>query len=219
MPVFSIERIRVAAVAAAMGGLLAGCAGSTDSVATGSGYGSNLMFDTLSGVALISRKQEPIDYTPRTGLVMPADANTLPAPQQKRVVTNPAWPQDDSAPGEGALAGLSDEEKRRTIFQRITGAGGARAGNVSATPLNDRNRDIEIMDDFRKDMRRSRAAIDERRGRTLQTGGVPTRRYLTDPPVTYRAPATATTAEGEVIARQVVEPAPRKRGLRRLLPF
>lgn len=217
MPEFSIKRARSAALAGAVGLGLTACAGG-DTVATGSGYGSNLMFDTLSGVALIPKKQEPIDYSPRTGLVMPADANALPAPQDRRVVTNPAWPQDGGSTDEGALAGLSDEEKRRTIYQRIVAnGGGARGGSADVRSDADRDRDTRAA--FGRDLKRIRAEKERRQERTLTADGTPSRKYLTDPPLTYRAPVTATTAEGEVIARQAASAEPRKKGLRRFLPF
>ena len=215
MPTISMKRLAGVAVAGAIGAGLAGC-GSAGSVATGSGYGSNLMFDTLSGVALIPKKKEPIDYSPRTGLVMPANPNALPTPQETRVVSNPAWPQDASAPGEGALAGLSDEEKRRTLYQRVSGGGKARS---NPDLRSDRDIDQATRNAFGRDVQRTREQIAERRNADRGADGTSRRRYLTDPPLTYVAPATATTAEGEVIARQAVTARPKKTGLRRLLPF
>ncbi len=219
MPVeFSFRRVRVAVIVGMAGATLAGCSGGAG-VATGSGYGNSLMFDTLSGVALLPKQQETIDYSPRTGLVMPAEPNALPSPQEQRVVTNPDWPQDESNPtSEGALAGLTPKEQRRSILARIVSNGGER-GNSNARPINDRNSDIEVYDRFRKDMKTARARIDERRGRTLEAGGTPTRRYLTDPPINYRAPATTTSQDGEIVATRAIAREPEKRGLRRFLPF
>ncbi|MEM7567759.1 MAG: hypothetical protein AAF321_11065 [Pseudomonadota bacterium] len=219
MPVeMSMNRVRAAAIIGAGALTLAGCSGGAG-VATGSGYGSNLMFDTLSGVALIPKEQEPIDYSPRTGLVMPAEPSALPAPQDERIVTNPDWPQDESNRGsEGALAGLTPREQRRSVFARIVSNGGVR-GNDNARALNDRNADIEVYDRFRKEMKTARARIDERRGRALDASGTPTRRYLTDPPLTYRQPATVASTDGEIPTVRTVQREPEKRGLRRFLPF
>ena len=218
MPIERVKRPGAIAAAAASLIALAGCAGG-DTVSTGSGYGTNLVFDTLAGVALIPEEREEIDYTPRTELVMPANAGALPAPQEKRVVTNPNWPQDPDAPGEGLLAGLTPEEQRRTLYQRIAGAGEEERTTRPSNAINDRNREIRARDDSYRNAREIRRISAERRGSDVNEDGTPRRRFLTDPPVTYRAPAAATTAEGQVIAQQAATAEPRKRGLRRLIPF
>lgn len=210
--------LRAGAIAGVLGLGLVGCAGG-GGVATGSGYGNDLMFDTLTGGGIIPKRKAAIDYSPRTGLVVPADAEALPAPQPQRVVTNPDWPQDDGNPvTEGALAGLTPREQQRSIFKRIVAGGGGRTGDARNIRFSDRNLDIENVDKFRRQMKTARAKIDERRGDALSANGTPTRRFLTDPPLSYRAPAARTDVDGVVIAPAPAQE-PQKRGLRRFLPF
>ena len=56
-----------------------------------------LMRDALSGIGLLEKRQDPIDYHERTPLVMPPkfDGKALPAPRARS--TNAAWPKDPEA--------------------------------------------------------------------------------------------------------------------------
>lgn len=155
------------------------------------------LFSDINNVASFAPNQNKIDYKPRPPLVKPApgEKESLPAPQEDITQTASAgWPE-------------SPEQRR------------ARLRADAAAHENDVNYDPQIVDDVQTDPVAVRKAMAEsgsdhppppdsgkdvqRRGeinrRLVEANqGDPTsRKYLSEPPLTYRSPA-ATAPQGEL---------------------
>lgn len=83
---------------------VSGCFGPT--YGTGVTAGDQLVADLGGALSLAPEKKAPINYVPRPDIVTPADANQLPAPQEKIADTSPEWPE-------------STEQKRQRILASI----------------------------------------------------------------------------------------------------
>lgn len=187
---------------------LSGCAG--DGVATGSGFGDDLAMQTLVGIAMVGspRDDDPnINYAPRPGLVLPGNANQLPAPVQ---TTNAAgnWPND---PDGNRVNVLAPERERRSLGQVL-------ATRPQSPLLTDDESDEVILNRLRQERRDGRGGTTVPNAQQLvEADGTPRRRFLTDPPVEIRQPAAG--AGGTVEVGQVGVPQQKRPFLRRILPF
>ena len=182
--------------------MLAGCS-MTSTYGTGQAPEMALFTEMTGGLLDKSEKKDPIEYQPRAPLVMPptggeatiASASTqLPPPMETASAAAPDWPMDPSeriGPGSGSvtaynmhseykrlqpLADAFPEQERRTAPQ------GEDYGKQDYydTIVNARSQ----REEFRQALAESKGF-----GRTE-------RRYLTDPPLTYREPVpTAPTGE------------------------
>ena len=153
---------------------LTGCLGptyGTDKTAT-----EQLVEDLGNIAALPTNKSAGITYNPRPAIVQPPETAALPEPQQSVAdSTNPAWPE-------------SPEEKRKRLVAEID----ANADNPGfRSPLSASRTNQE-----RLTSEQQTAAY--REARRIQQGAYSDRRrYLSDPPLVYREPAT-TAAVGQV---------------------
>jgi hypothetical protein len=155
------------------------------------------IFRELSG-GLGAQKKEPIVYQPRAPLVMPPSSEGLPPPAAAAATANAAWPHDPDQTAEGRRQfgddnprdDVSPEEARRLAPLTAMGElpGGPKGWNDNDNPA---------YDVVNKEKRESfQAALDEADGIRQE------RRYLTDPPEAFRAPATTAPAEFEEIKRE-----------------
>lgn len=181
----------LAAPAVAFGVMLSGCMSAptygTDKTAT-----AQLTSD-ISGMFSIKPKANPVgEYKPRPELVRPASLDQLPPPQESVVAANPAWPE-------------SPEQRRARIRADAT----ANRDNNLYEPLvvNDLARGTTEYDGLAPSDRIDRQAAPMSNVEARQAGrqvaraqaeskqGSPTaRKYLSEPPLTYRQPAeTAST--------------------------
>lgn len=109
---------------------LSGCFGPT--YGTGKTSSAQLMEDLGSSLSLGARRgQEPINYTPRPGLVQPADTSVLPPPQENIADASDAWPE---SPEERRARVLRDVDAGQRDPNFITDPDQAAALGVSEGP-------------------------------------------------------------------------------------
>jgi len=152
------------------------------------------MRDALSGIGLLEKRQDPIDYHERAPLVMPPKLDGKALPQPRARSTSAAWPKDpEIAERERAAA-----ERRRPSGNQARGRyddnnatlsvdeirGGRRAGASLTTEAErkpgDNNRDSSLLNPF--DLLKGKSANAE------PADVEPNRDILTDPPTGYRQP-------------------------------
>jgi hypothetical protein len=150
------------------------------------------MRDALSGIGLLEKRQDPIDYHERPPLVMPPKLDGKALPQPRARSTSTAWPKDpEIVERERAAA-----ERRRPVGNQARGRyddnnatlsvdeirGGRRAGANVTTEAErkpgDNNRDDSLLSPF--DLLKGKSANAE------PSDVEPNRDVLTDPPTGYR---------------------------------
>jgi len=165
--------------------MLSGCLGPT--------YGTDKpstvqLVDDLGNIASLgqTKKGAGIEYKPRPAIVKPTDTASLPAPQQNLAENNAAWvesPEETRA----RLIATADANSDGTGFssplaKRVSsssGPGVTTVGRAADGPPTER-------DTVRSE--KQRQAYKE--ARKIQQGAyTDRRRYLSDPPLTYRKPA------------------------------
>ncbi|MDP4005247.1 hypothetical protein [Methylobacterium sp. NEAU K] len=179
------RRLRlILSAAVALTPLLAGGARAQES--------GEFMRDALSGIGLLEKRQDPIDYHERPPLVMPPklDGKALPKPRARS--TSTAWPKDpEIAERERAAAerrlpkgnqaqGRYEDNNATLSVDEIRN--GRRAGaNVTTTAERkpgDHNRDDSLLSPF--ELLQGKSANAE------PSDVEPSRDVLTDPPTGYR---------------------------------
>ena len=206
---------------------LAGCMGPT--YGTGKSAGAQMVSDLDGMLMLGSTNKEPISYTPRPELVKPASKDVLPPPREGVNAENdPNWP-----------------ESPEVRSARIKAAADARdtGGAVSADVMVSRKEGISE-DVIAANTNNRRAESETENGKTtlspdqLESGreafkkrlqesnqGSPTqRKYLSEPPVAYRQPASTAPVGDPGVDEKVKEAKlNKKKGfgetLKSLLPF
>ncbi|MFC5386026.1 hypothetical protein ACFPLB_08620 [Aquamicrobium segne] len=206
-------RLAILALLLASGATLAGCVSSptygTDKTAAG-----QLATDLSSALTFAPPKREKIDYKPRPELVKPAagQKGNLPAPQSSVVETaGSQWPE-------------SPEQRRARIRDNAT----ANQNNRFYEPeiINDLPTQrgsgtvAEVSDKFdpTENARIAKAQSSEVQKRLAQSrqGSSTTRRYLSEPPIEYRAAASTAPqdelGEDEAVKERRLKRATRKKG-------
>ncbi len=178
----------VATVPLLVSGLaLAGCMNSP-TYGTGTPADEQLLSDLSGALALGPSNKERIDYKPRPDLVKPAPTAlaNLPAPQESVIATaNPAWPESP----EQRLKRIRDEatanQENASYESPVISDVSSRPGVTSAARIGERG-NFDVIDS----PARQREAFNKRLAETKQ--GNPTKRkYLSEPPLVYRAPSDA----------------------------
>ncbi|GAA4533631.1 hypothetical protein GCM10023174_28160 [Chelativorans composti] len=204
----SVSRaLRIAACAAvsASAVVLAGCGGAT--YGTGKTSEQQLLEDVTGILSLGPRERQAIDYKPRPELVKPPSATVLPPPQENIASNNPAWPESP----EERLARIraeatehqNDPSYRSPVVRDLVASG----QDVDFSKLSPQEQRAEVL----------------RRKQMSKQGDPNVRRYLSDPPLTYRQPEPTAPA-GEIGKDEAVKEREAKRkagggGLGRLWPF
>lgn len=180
----------VVCASAFLSGCLASPTYGTDKTAN-----QQLMEDVGSILSLGPRRGESeIAYTPRPALVRPASLEVLPEPQQQLAsAENPAWPESP----EQRRARLRDEitENRDDPNYRspvTSGRVGTSTGGHRAAQNSSRSPRPMVLEGSAQQRAEVQARLRESR-----QGTATTRRYLSEPPLDYRAPAD-TAAVGEL---------------------
>lgn len=169
-------RVAAFAVLSASVVALAGCKGAT--YGTGKTSEQQLLEDVTGILSLGPKEKQVIDYKPRPTLVKPATTAVLPTPQESIASSevNPAWPESP----EQRLARIRAEA---TEHQNDPSYRSPVVRDVKVTEGPE-----ELQDFSQLSPEEQRAEVLRRRQMTKQ--GDPTqRRYLSDPPLTYRQPA------------------------------
>ena len=190
----------LAALSAAL--LAGGCSGGTlDDAAE---FVGSTIEEPLLAIGLATEERDPIDYRPRSPLVMPSTAE-LPGPQEDAdmAVASPEWPNDPDV----LAARLEEEQKQRELealqrnelnndqtltpqeLDEWTRQAGFRTGRTQPVqPVGPEHGEDYLL------------APDELKNRRLaEEGGYqePERRTLTDPPEGYRLPSPGAPMPGE----------------------
>ncbi|MAU97455.1 MAG: hypothetical protein CMP81_16470 [Fulvimarina sp.] len=172
---------------------LGGCLGPT--YGTGKSQGETLFDDMNNFVSLgDTGDRKSIAYTPRQELVKPENTSVLPAPQVARNTTgDPNWPESPEErskriqaaayQGDGPLPAEFATSRKEGVTQgyldRTSGSGYAfnknsdEAGVLSPAEL------------------KSRSELLQARLKERNQGSPTQRRYLSEPPLTYREPAAS----------------------------
>ena len=163
---------------------LSGCMGptyGTDKTSTGQ------LIDDLGNIVSIGspRKGAEIEYKPRPAIVKPSETSDLPVPQQNVAENNPAWVESPEETRARLLAeadansgntAYSSPLARPEIAKRPTGP--RRIGRAEDAPP-------PVTGTAAQQSQAYRAA------RQVQSGAYSDRRrFLSDPPLTYRQPAS-----------------------------
>lgn len=152
------------------------------------------MRDALSGIGLLEKRQDPIDYHERPPLVMPPkfDGKVLPQPRVRS--TSTAWPKDPeiaereraakerrNPKGAQAQGRYNDNNATLSIDEMRNGrrAGASLTTEAERKP-GEHNRDDSLLSPF--DLLKGKSANAE------PSDVEPSRDVLTDPPMGYRQP-------------------------------
>jgi hypothetical protein len=173
--------------------LLAGCM-SDPTYGTGKSQGIQLAEDLTGMLSLAPKQRETLAYEPRPELVRPApDAEpVLPAPQQKLATTeNPDWvesPEQKRARLKKEITANRDDPDYESPIEGAVASADTGRSQVSADIGSPRAHDAGRRYGDNASNDRTRAAFKEKLAEQKQ-GSPTTRRYLSDPPLDYRAPA------------------------------
>ena len=168
--------VRLVAIAAA-GVALAGCNSMT--YGTGTSPAMQTVEDLTGITAGMKSNKDAIDYSPRPKIVAPPTIAALPPPVDDTAVTATAnWPNDPDllkakvkADAEARAAAGKPDQIRLPPGKLV---GGAVPGEHTLTK--------DEHDEMLRQMQASKG------GMSVDANGNPVRKYLTDPPVEYRAP-------------------------------
>jgi hypothetical protein len=166
-------RLVLAAPLIASGLLVSGCMGSptygTDKTAN-----AQLTSDLSGMFSLKPQAAKVTEYKPRPELVKPASLTELPPPQENIVTaSNEAWPESPEQK-RARIRAYADENRNNPGFDPIV--------------VNDLGVPVEGQDMSKLTSEQRRAEI-KRRLQESKQGSPTKRKYLSEPPLEYRAPA------------------------------
>lgn len=190
---------------------------------------SEQLYNDVTGMFSIGgSRKEPIDYKPRPELVRPAQgtAATLPPPQQSVAsVEGGQWPESPEQRRARiraeATANQDDPTYRPEVVPDVALAQRNQKGPLSFS------RDQEFPMDGGADNPRAQRTEFNRRLAEQRQGSATSRKYLSEPPLTYRAPAETApvgdVGEDEAVKERRAKAAARKatgtNSWRDVLPF
>ncbi|MEF2070252.1 hypothetical protein SMD10_01135 [Consotaella sp. CSK11QG-6] len=195
---------------ASAGVLVAGCMGPT--YGTDKPVGTQLVEDVTDLVSLGSTNKEKIDYKPRPELVKPADTSVLPPPaQQVEVASNPDWPESpDQRRARIQAAAYAGDPDQPVPAHYMAATGEGPQPTLTREEQEDRKRFNEG-DPLSPDQLKSGGAEFQKRIQEMRQGSATERKYLSEPPTTYRQPA-ASAPVGDPGVDEDVKAAERKAG-------
>lgn len=200
----------------ASGFALSGCMSSptygTDKTAT-----EQLFSDVSSIASFAPPKREQIDYKPRPELVKPSKAEVanLPAPQDNVATSsNPSWPESPEQRRARIRAEATANQDNPLYEPQVEMDGDVpRVTRVSKPRHNDPNK--YTPEDAHRESLEGSGEI-KRRLAESQQGDPTKRKYLSEPPITYRQSATTAPSgelgEDEVKKERRLKKAARKKG-------
>lgn len=208
--------------------MLAGCMGSptygTDKTAT-----EQLASDVTGILSIAPKRREPIEYKPRPELVKPAPgaAAALPVPQESvAAASNPSWPESPEARRARIRAeATANQDNPNYDSPIISDVAVASTASSPSSGLSTRGDDSGSNQSIRRpEFKNTREAYKKRLAETRQ-GSETSRKYLSEPPLTYRQPAPTAPVddigEDEFKKERRAKAAARKKGswsLRQLIP-
>jgi hypothetical protein len=210
--------------------MLAGCMGSptygTDKTAT-----EQLASDVTGILSIAPKRRDPIDYKPRPDLVKPAPgaAAALPAPQDSvTVASNPSWPESPEQRRARIRAEATANQNNPNYDSPVVSdvaVASAASSSSSSFGLPAKGDDSGSNQSIRRpEFKNTREAYKKRLAETKQ-GSETSRKYLSEPPLTYRQPAATAPVddigEDEFKKERRARAAARKKGdwsWRQLIP-
>jgi hypothetical protein len=172
--------------------LLAGCMGAP-TYGTDKPADKQLLDDVTGMITLTPKEAKHIDHSPRPELVRPAksEVSVLPPPQDDVATSaNPQWPESPEAKRQRLRAEATAGQDDPNFSPQIDGP----ATSQPRTPvLRTRGTDVSLTGGG-PDASTNQSAEFKRRMAVNKQGSATERRYLSEPPLTYRQPvATAPT--------------------------
>ncbi|WP_182086714.1 hypothetical protein [Aureimonas sp. ME7] len=200
------QTVRMALRGLALGGAafaLAGCMGPT--YGTGTSQGQQL-FNDLDGVLTLgSTNKTRVDYSPRPELVRSADRSALPPPREAASSTDGTWPESPEQ-RRGRLRAAAPDGRENPLpvgFMTADKEGMDReAPTVTSTVGRRTQMENSWLDS--KTMAGQRVAAAER-AKVGRQGDPSQRRYLSEPPLTYRQPVATAPAGDPGVDEEVKE--------------
>jgi len=191
--------------------VLSACSNSGTTYGTGTSHELATVKGLSNIFSLKSNDQAKIDYSARPDLVMPANKNALPSPEdqansdvenwpvspeERQAIVQDAAPKDnDNARSSGGIDtafALSEKEGINVQQQRRTRSFDPSIDSSRASGATEALRDIQTGKN-----KRTRSTALTRKGELTYTSGSAPRRFLTEPPAEYRTPA-ATAEAGDL---------------------
>jgi hypothetical protein len=159
----------------------------------GTGHAPEMaLFTEMTGGLLNREKKAPIAYQPRAPLVMPPSSEQLPAPAESAAAASPDWPVD---PDQQVAGDTGEAYDPQAEYQRLKPLAGLMPeSKVERSRPTDFEQPAYDVVHSKKQQEQVRQALAESKGY-----GRDERKYLTDPPTGYRAPAETAPAEFENI--------------------
>ena len=209
---------------------LGGCAGDS-----GSSLESNMIGQTFTGVGIVTtRRQEPIEYRPRSPLVLPSRYELRRPEDPYQVEAQAAaWPKDPDVARRQAKSNteaMSIEERRHArdgdeAGQLLTPEEIARGRRqergdkvtVQPGPASAAGRDWGVL--MPNEYQSRKSAEQKQYEAAMEAGVEPPRRYLTEPPVGYRSRVPAKDAKDGPPAPAAAAETAEKPWYKRMWPF
>lgn len=180
--------------------MLAGAAmavsGCSPTYGTGVSANEQLVKDVTGILSVGGERPKEIAYTPRAELVKPSSLAVLPEPQQEMAsADNPEWPESPEQRRARLRAEATANQDNPAYRSPITGTPGRvteyrRPPGVPAT-FDDPERS---MNSPMASLQQGRAAEVKQRIRESKQGDPTSRKYLSEPPTTYRTPEASAPA-------------------------
>ncbi|MBK1622784.1 hypothetical protein [Afifella marina] len=192
------KRLVPASIALAMGAmLLGGCPGRT----YGTGEAPEMaIFSEVAAVGNLGGKEKkPIDYRPRSPLVMPPSAELRP-PEPEAGVRTANWPTGPQPNASAVALNPADPDNniaRDDMSPEYVSSLKPLSGMARKRQPGEREDDAEI--GVKYDLVRNRQAAKDVKEKMAEAKGIgiTERRYLTDPPEAYREPAETAPVDPE----------------------
>lgn len=187
---------RVLALVATMAALpLAGCV-SSPTYGTDKSANAQLL-DDMTNIVSMGPKRPAVEYKPRPELVRPGkgQAASLPAPQDKITGSSTAWPESPEQRRARLRAEATANQGNPNYVSPIASdAPLARSSSHYMSGTSRREEAPTLVPSTKNNRAEVQRLQQERRNQTIGTAD--TRRYLSEPPITYRQPAaTADTGD------------------------
>ena len=191
-------------IAASIG--LSGCVGGT-TYGTGVSQGQETLEGVFNMFSLGSKKQKKIDYSARANLIIPSDKEALREPiSVESSTSNPDWPESPEqkiARVRGAVTEADERSGEIPLEEMLRKKEGIRIVNTKRKSVNridgpDGDDTMEVMfSDQSKKIKKRRAEL------AYSTG--PKRKFLTEPPESYRNPADSAVAGDLGLDKKVLD--------------
>jgi hypothetical protein len=192
----SLRLLGTAAAIGALGFVLGACSQTT--YGTGTTPGQQTLEDLAGIAAFGAPKKDPIDYKARPAIVPPPKGAPLPPPEDSTAaIASANWPKDPDVEEKKFKAdvaarstGYYDEENLPFGEKdpKFSLPGGQQPGQEPNLAKMERDQEKEAIGTPEQDAQAKKLFADSRGLVAVDAEGKPIRRYLTDPPVEYRAP-------------------------------